>query len=150
MAPCRKESLSLNVFFDIDSTILGYYDMSLRPQAREVFEEIVAEGHHLYLWSGVGIRWEVVDRYKLHSLVLNCFRKPMTGDLSKVTDPHSILRDFGVTVRPDFCVDDYPEIVEAYGGVAVRAYIQHDPEDAEMRRVQRELRALARTCGDGT
>lgn len=117
--------------------------MSLRPHTREVFEEIVAEGHHLYLWSGVGIRWEVVDRHKLHGLVRNCFRKPLTDDLRRVQDPYSLLPDFGVSVRPDFCVDDYPEIAEAYGGVAVRAYMQHDPTDTEMRRVQQELRSFA-------
>jgi phosphoglycolate phosphatase-like HAD superfamily hydrolase len=119
----------VNVFFDVDETIVAY-DGSLRPHVREVFSKLKADGHSVYLWSGVGIRTDVVDRHRMGNLVTACFRKPMgaarrlwTGD-----------------VTPDFCVDDYPEPVAAFGRVVIAPYPHPKPDD-ELHRVYEAIRA---------
>ena len=43
----------MNIFFDVDYTILGL-DNSLRPETKEVFQRLVDEGHLVYIWSGRG------------------------------------------------------------------------------------------------
>ena len=55
-------SFPLNIFFDVDYTILGL-DNSLRPGTREVFQKMVDDGHHAHVWSGMGERWEVVATF---------------------------------------------------------------------------------------
>ena len=42
-------------------------------------------------------------------------------------------------VVPDVCVDDAPEVVEAFGGIVVSPYGQANPQDEEMERVYRTL-----------
>ncbi|MBI4300866.1 MAG: hypothetical protein HY677_06990, partial [Chloroflexi bacterium] len=41
----------------------------------------------------------------------------------------------GVSVVPDFCIDDYEEIITAFGGVTVKPYFGRDGKDREMERV---------------
>ncbi|HET6318626.1 MAG TPA: hypothetical protein VFG86_19395, partial [Chloroflexota bacterium] len=69
----------MNIFFDVDETILGY-DGSLRPLVHQTFEILVAEGHRIYIWSGVRtadtVRAEVVQRHALETYVTDCFQKP--------------------------------------------------------------------------
>lgn len=123
----------MNIFFDVDYTIISW-DGSLRPHVREVFEKLCEDGHNIYVWSGVGIRWDVVEQYKLGSFVKGCFLKP-TWDYANALERH------GVTVRPDFCVDDHREVVAALGGVAVTPYgVNHN--DSEMLRVYEAIKAL--------
>ncbi|MEE9198503.1 MAG: hypothetical protein V3U26_01760, partial [Dehalococcoidia bacterium] len=66
---------SMNVFFDVDDTLVSF-DGSLRPHVREVFQRLVKDGHSIYVWSGVGVRWEVVDRHGLRPFVTDCLLKP--------------------------------------------------------------------------
>ena len=77
----------MNIFFDVDETILGY-DGSLRPLVAEVFGRLIDEGHRIYVWSGVRtgdtIRTEVVEPYALEPYVTDCFRKPLFEQLPKV------------------------------------------------------------------
>ena len=40
----------------------------------------------------------------------------------------------GIEVQPDFCVDDYPDIVDAFGGVLIIPY-RYARADADMERV---------------
>lgn len=117
----------MNIFFDVDATLIAD-DGSLRPYVREVFEKLAEEGHHIYVWSGVGIRWEVVKRHNLEHIVRNCFVKPLWAH-------HERLGQLGVSPKPDFCVDDHLEIILAFGGVTVMPYYYPNPRDREMHRV---------------
>ncbi len=116
----------MNIFFDVDLTIISE-DGSLRPGVRELFHDLRSAGHTIYLWSGNGIRWSVLDRYGLRDLVAGCFFKPLHSI------PEALARQ-GLP-QPDFCVDDYPECVEQFGGVVVKPYGLPDPADGEMARV---------------
>ena len=132
----------MNIFFDVDETILGY-DGSLRPLVTEVFQRLVEEGHRIFIWSGVRtgetVRTNVVERYGLQSYVTDCFRKPLF-------DFRQQWRKTGIEVEPDFCIDDYPEIVEAFGGVCIRPYTRAKA-DAEMERVYEAIQARVNQDG---
>jgi hypothetical protein len=120
----------MNIFFDVDETILGY-DGSLRPLVQQVFQVLVEQGHRIYVWSGVRtagvVRSEVVERYGLEAFVTDCFRKPLF-------DYREQWLRTGISVQPDFCVDDYPDIVEAFGGVLIKPY-PRARADADLERV---------------
>ncbi len=66
----------MNIFFDVDNTIITW-DVKLRPGVHEVFTRLREDGHTIYLWSGMGPRWEVVKRFDLHEHVADCFWKPL-------------------------------------------------------------------------
>lgn len=105
----------LHVFFDVDYTILGGYDSSLRPHTREVFERLRDDGHDVYVWSGEGERWQVVRNHGLTNLVSGVYGKPLH-------DYRARLDQFKVPVVPDFVIDDYPGIVRCFGGMQVPEY----------------------------
>jgi FMN phosphatase YigB (HAD superfamily) len=130
----------MNIFFDVDQTILGH-DGSLRPLVGQVFERLVEEGHLIFVWSGVRtgdvVRSEVVERHGLTAYVTDCFRKPLF-DYSE-----QWLRT-GIGVQPDFCVDDYPDIVEVFGGMLVKPYLFARP-DAELERVYQAIQTANAT-----
>jgi phosphoglycolate phosphatase-like HAD superfamily hydrolase len=117
----------LNIFFDMDYTILSQ-DNGLRPGTREVFRKLVDDGHQVYVWSGVGVRAAEVEQHGLQEYVEGVFQKPLQQF-------EEGLGTFGVTVRPDVVVDDYPEIVSAFGGVLIRPYLFRAPHDTEMEKV---------------
>jgi len=49
----------LNVFFDVDNTLI-MWDGKLRNHTQEVFEKLREDGHTIFVWSGVGIRkWDM-------------------------------------------------------------------------------------------
>jgi hypothetical protein len=114
----------MNVFFDVDYTILGQ-DGSLRPGTLEVFEQLVGQGHDVYVWSGVGVRWDEVRRAGLEPFVKGVYRKP----LSEFDE--GLVR-FGVPVIPDFVIDDYPRIVQHFGGLCIKEYLGRFAPDDEM------------------
>jgi hypothetical protein len=122
----------MNVFFDMDYTILGGMDGSLRPGTVEVFEELVGLGHDLYIWSGVGIRWAEVRRAGLESFIKGVYRKPLSA-FSESLDR------FGIPVVPDFVIDDYPEIVRHFGGYCIKEYVTRSSDDEEMYKVRAQL-----------
>jgi hypothetical protein len=128
----------MNIFFDVDETILGY-DGSLRPLVKQTFEVLVQEGHRIYVWSGVRtgdlVRSEVVERYGLETYVTDCYQKPRW-------DYREMLPRLGVEVEVDFCVDDYPEIVEVFGGILIKPYLRERP-DADLERVLAAIRVAA-------
>jgi hypothetical protein len=128
----------VNIFFDVDETILGYDD-SLRPHVHEVFRQLGVDGHRVYVWSGArtaaGVA-EVVARHGLGDFVTDCFHKP-------IVDPHAAWVATGFDVHPDFVIDDYPGIVEAFGGMLIRSYPLDAPSDTEMRRVYDVITAAA-------
>jgi len=128
----------MNVFFDVDGTIIAD-DGALRPHVHEVFQKIKEAGHDIYVWSGVGIRWEIVRANKLAEYVTDCYLKPLYNHQNG-------LAELGVKVKPDFCIDDYKSIVDAFSGVTVKPYFFADPEDKEMLRV---LEAVMERSKDG-
>jgi phosphoglycolate phosphatase-like HAD superfamily hydrolase len=120
----------VNIFFDVDETILGY-DGSLRPLVTDIFQRLTEDGHRVYVWSGartaLGVG-AVVAQYGLQAYVTDCFRKPLVN-------PRQAWLQTGIEVQPDFVIDDYPGIVEAFGGVLIKPYPLAAPADQDMQRV---------------
>jgi hypothetical protein len=114
----------VNVFFDVDYTIIGF-DGSLRPNTVQVFEQLVALGHDVYVWSGVGVRWGEVRKAGLEPLVQGVYQKPLS-------DFDAGLERYGVPVVPDFVIDDYPGIVEHFGGLCIKPYVSRRWPDDEL------------------
>jgi hypothetical protein len=122
----------VNIFFDVDGTIIGSYDGKLRPLVRETFEQLRSDGHTVYIWSGVGLRWLEIDQHQLRPLIETCFRKP-------IFNHHARLTELEVTVFPDFVIDDHAEVVHAFGGVTIYPFDFYDARDREMERVYRAI-----------
>jgi phosphoglycolate phosphatase-like HAD superfamily hydrolase len=123
--------MRLSIFFDVDHTLIDSGN-ELRPGVRRLLERLNADGHAVYLWSGVGRRWEVVTAHALDGLVDGCFEKPLYHY-------EAMLGPLGIPVRPDFVVDDHPHLVHAFGGCVVRRYLAADTADGEMDRVYAEV-----------
>jgi hypothetical protein len=128
--------VAVNIFFDVDATIVGTCDGKLRPLVREVFGQLRADGHVVYIWSGVGLRWPVVDQHGLRPLIAGCFQKPIWNHRAR-------LAHLEIAVAPEFVVDDHAEVVEVFGGVTVEPFYYDDPRDREMERVYRVVRERA-------
>jgi hypothetical protein len=127
----------VHIFFDVDHTIIDG-DNRLRVGVRELFDCLRAAGHVIYLWSGIGPRWEIVHAHALERLVSGCFDKPLYHY-------EAMLAPLGIPVRPDFVVDDHPHLVHAFGGCVVSPCRNADAADGEMARVLVEVeRAVAR------
>ena len=132
----------MNVFFDVDLTIIDG-DGTLRPGVVECFDGLRRAGHHIFLWSGLGTRWEVVSEHALQRWVEDCFIKPLYAH-------HRMLEPLGISRAPDFVVDDHREPVEIFGGCLVEPYRRPDPEDREMWRVLRAVTLQESRYGAGT
>jgi hypothetical protein len=104
----------VNVFFDVQGTLLA--GGVPRPHAREVFAELGALGHDVYLWSsaGAGYATRAAQALGVEDLVLGCY--------SKHSPP---------PVSVDYVVDDFPDFAELHGGYAVPPF----DGDREGRRV---------------
>ena len=126
----------MNIFFDMDYTILGGMDGSLRPRVPEVFQRLIQDGHEIYVWSGTGIRTAEIQRFNLGEYVTGIFHKPLEDFEEKI-------KARGIPVHPDLVVDDYPEIVGALGGILVRPYNFAKEDDQEMERVYNIISAYA-------
>lgn len=114
----------MNIFFDVDFTLLGI-DLSLRPGTHEIMQRLLADGHKLYIWSGVGIRWTEVHQYKLTPYITDCFVKPVNHYVEKTAA-------MNLPVWPDIVIDDYPEVPTALGGFWVRPYFYYNINDDEL------------------
>lgn len=101
----------VRVGFDVDDTLIDF-DRRLRPFAVEVFEDLHRRGFDVFVWSGVGARWEIVDVHGLRPFISGCYRKP-------VSRHHERLAEHGVPFVPDFVVDDDLEVVDAFGGFCI-------------------------------
>ena len=117
----------MKIFFDVDYTILGLDD-SLRPGTMETLRKIKNDGHEIYIWSGMGERWEVVKKHNLEPLISGVYEKPTHHFQER-------LEELGVPFEPDFVIDDYPEVVAAFSGVWVRPYFFKRSVDQEMDRI---------------
>lgn len=89
-------------------------------------------GCHVYIWSGVGLRWEVVDVHGLRPFVRNCYEKPLSRHRER-------LRELRIPVVPDHVVDDDEEIVSVFGGTHVPAPLEPLGEDRALLRVIEDL-----------
>lgn len=123
----------MNIFFDMDRTLLGL-DETLRPRAARVLARLKSDGHRLYVWSGNRFSRkelrEEVRRHGLDTLIDDCFIKPLYNYAQ-------ITQDAGLPVAPDLVVDDYPEVPRALGGIWVAPYrfFLHSEDDDEMEHV---------------
>ena len=127
----------MKIFFDVDYTILGLDD-TLRPNTLETLEQLKQDKHEIYIWSGMGERWEVVEKHQLTPLVSGVYEKPTHHF-------HERLEELGVPFEPDFVIDDYPEVVAAFGGVWVPPYFFKRSFDQEMERIYRIVRDFIAT-----
>ena len=127
----------MKIFFDVDYTILGLDD-SLRPGTVETFQKLNGDGHEIYIWSGMGERWEVVRKHNLEPLINGVYEKPTHHF-------HDRLNELGVPFEPDFVIDDYPEVVAAFSGVWVPPYFFKRSFDQEMDRIYQIVCDVLRT-----
>jgi hypothetical protein len=125
----------VNVFFDVDFTLIDS-DGRLRPGVGECFATLRGEGHRIFLWSGLGPRWEVVRQHGLETWVEDCFVKPLYHH-------RRMLEPLGISIEPHFVVDDHPHLVDVFGGCVVGTYMRADPADREMWRVQEAVASAA-------
>jgi len=112
---------ALNIFFDCDYTILSF-DEGLRRGTHDVFARLGQDGHRLFLWSGLGARWDVVRRHGLGPSLSGVFAKPLQ-------DFDTDLRRLGVVPKPDFVIDDYPAIVRHFGGYHIPEFYYRGRDD---------------------
>ncbi len=117
----------MKIFFDVDYTILGLDD-SLRPGTTDTFQKLLDDGHEIYIWSGMGERWEVIEKFDLNQYVSGVYEKP-------THDFHERLEELKVPFEPEFVIDDYPEVVAAFGGVWVPPYFFARGVDQQMERI---------------
>jgi FMN phosphatase YigB (HAD superfamily) len=104
----RADGPAFRVGFDVDDTLLDVR-FRLRPQARDVFAELHSSGIDVFIWSGVGLRWEVAHVHDLSDYIIGCYHKPISLHRQR-------LLEHGVPFVPDFVVDDDVEVVRAFGG----------------------------------
>jgi len=124
---------SLNVFFDVDNTLI-MWNGSLRNHADHVFRSLKEAGHTIYVWSGVGIRrWEM-RKHNLDGYVTDYFIKP-------IEDHHRKLAILGVPLVPDYVIDDHKGVVDAFGGYHIPDMAK--PDDEELLRVLEEITRIA-------
>lgn len=102
----------MNVFFDVQGTLLSGGEA--RPHVRHVFEELTGMGHHVYIWSGGGAAYAggSAEALGVDDLVFGTFSK--SGE---------------IPVTVDFAVDDFPMLVDHYGGYTVEPYYGGSEDD---------------------
>ena len=127
----------MNIFFDMDYTLIGGLDGKERPGVQDVMERLKADGHELYVWSGNGIRWPEVKRLGIEHLVTDCFKKPMYNY-------YQAMKAMELPAEPDLVVDDFPVVAEAFGGICIPYYDFHNPEDRQMERVYNVISEYAK------
>ena len=127
----------MKIFFDVDYTILGL-DNTLRPGTLDTLTKLKNDDHEIYIWSGMGQRWEVIEKHDLSALVSGVYEKPTHHF-------HERLEEVGVPFEPEFVIDDYPEVVAAFGGVWVPPYFFSRTVDQEMDRIYKIVGDFVRT-----
>ena len=129
----------MKIFFDVDYTILGLDD-TLRPGTRETFQKLLDDDHEIFIWSGMGERWEVIEKHKLNPYISGVYEKPTHHF-------HERLEELKIHFEPEFVIDDYPEVVAAFGGAWVPPYFFSRNVDQQMDRVYQIVCDFAK---DGT
>lgn len=115
----------MNVFFDVQGTLVGAGRP--RPKVREVFQTLIGEGHHVYIWSsaGSGYAKRAAEFVGVDDLAFGYFSK---GDPPPV----------GV----DFAVDDFAAMTHP-SGYHIKPF-DGNPEDEELLEALREIRRATR------
>jgi hypothetical protein len=90
------------------------WNLRRRPHSRETLTRLRELGFHVYLWSGLGERWDVVRHFRLDGLVRDCFAKPLYRHRER-------LAELGIGAPPDYTIDDAPQIVDVFGGWLIPA-----------------------------
>ena len=126
----------MKIFFDVDYTILGLDD-SLRPGTTDTFQKLMDDGHEIYIWSGMGERWEVIEKHSLNPYVSGVYEKPTHHFQER-------LEEMKIPFEPEFVIDDYPEVVAAFGGVWVPPYFFARSVDQQMVRIYDIISDFAR------
>jgi hypothetical protein len=138
--PAAPNGRSLNVFFDVDNTLI-MWNGKLRNHTEHVFRSLKDAGHTIYVWSGVGIRRWDMKRHDLDQFVTDYFIKPLEKH-------HEKLDALGVPMIPDYVIDDHRQVVDAFGGYHIPDMAKDD--DEELLKVLAEIMemAAAPTLGD--
>ena len=136
----KSEGRSLNVFFDVDNTLI-MWNGKLRNHTEHVFQQLKDAGHTIYVWSGVGIRRWDMKRHDLDKYVTDYFIKPLEKH-------HEKLDSLGVPMIPDYVIDDHKTVVDAFGGYHIPDMAK--PDDEELLKVLAEIMEMAAvpTLGD--
>ena len=95
------------------------------------------DGHRIYIWSGLGPRQEVVRKHKLEPFIWGVYEKPIHHFQER-------LSELGVPLTPDFVIDDYPEVVAAFGGVWVPPYFFKRTGDDQMEKIYKIINEYVR------
>lgn len=127
----------MNIFFDVDYTLISSTG-SLRPGVRECFQKLIDDGHKIYIWSGMGLRWHEIRHNNLEGFVSGVFHKPLH-------DYWEAWEQSGVDIKPDFVIDDHIGVPQAFGGIFTKAYYFPDERDTEMEGIYLAIRSYAET-----
>jgi hypothetical protein len=122
--PEDRAIATARIFFDVDDTLVTW-NWKLRPLTREVLAELTRLDFEVFLWSGRGRRWEVVDLFSLQTFVRGCFEKPLFRHRERLVE-------LGVPFAPDFVVDDHVEVVDAFGGFCIPVPAEPLAEDRHL------------------
>jgi phosphoglycolate phosphatase-like HAD superfamily hydrolase len=115
----------MNIVFDVQGTLVGAG--AARPKVREVFETLIGEGHHVYIWSSAG------SGYARRAAEFIGVDDLPFGYFSKAEPP---------PVSVDFAVDDHPEMAGP-SGYLIKPF-DGDPDDEELLEALREIRKAAK------
>ncbi len=116
----------MNVFFDVQGTLVR--SGVARPLVRDVFQTVVDEGHHIYIWSSAG------SEYAKRAAELLGVDDIVSGYFTKAEIP---------PVKIHFTVDDHPAMVGIFSeGYLIKPY-DGDPEDIDLLKALREIRKAA-------
>lgn len=111
----------MNIFFDVDNTLI-MWDGKLRNNAEDVFKKIIADGHTIYIWSGIGIRKKEIENVNLDKYVKDYFIKPLY-------DHRARLPKLGVNVDIDYVIDDHESVVQVFGGYHIPDIATEDDQE---------------------
>ena len=121
-----RASRPLDIFFDVDGTLISW-SFKLRPHVHDVFARLVEDRHRIHIWSGIGLRDDIVKKYALDQYISGLYVKP-------IEDFRERLHRY-TPIVPDFVVDDDHEIVAVLGGIQVQNPEDVSGADREMWRV---------------
>ncbi len=102
----------LNVFFDVDHTLVMPPNNTARRHIHDVFRQLTEMGHSIYVWSGLGIREWDMRRNGVDQFVSGYYTKPLF-------DYRARLVECGIMVVPDFVIDDHPAVVADFDGYQI-------------------------------
>ena len=76
----------------------------------------------------MGERWEVIEKHELDPFISGVYENPTHHF-------HERLEELKIPFEPEFVIDDYPEVVAAFGGAWVPPYFFARNVDQQMDRI---------------